>query len=112
MATVIGIHQLDLKPGVTDAQAQEMAARINREMLIPGTTTRVAKGDRGPRAGQYVVVIEIDSVERRDRYFPLDGSDPTEWNQHAAPLATLLEQVDAVFVFPDPNFTDYVVAGD
>ena len=112
MATVLGIHQLDLKPGVTDEQADEMAARLTREVSVPGTTTRVAKGDRGARAGQYVMVTEIDSVDRRDRYFPLSGEESVEFNQHAAPLAGLMEQVEAVFVFPDPNFTDYVVMGE
>src|SRR5688500_1297777 len=102
MAKVIGIHQLDLKPGVTDAQAQEMAARMNREVSVPGTTSRVAKGDRGPRAGQYVMVIEVDSVQQRDRYFPLDGTESAEWNQHTAHLAALFQQIDSVFVFPDP----------
>ena len=112
MAKVIGIHQLELKPGVTDEQAQAMAARMTRELTVPGITTRMAKGDRGPRAGQYLMVFEIDSVERRDRYFPLSGEQSPEWNQHAAPIAALVEQIEAVFVFPDPNFTDYVVVGD
>ncbi len=112
MAKVLGIHLLDLKPGVTDEQAQEMAARMTREFSMPGLTTRMAKGDRGPRAGQYVMVLEVDSVERRDRYWPKSGDESAEFNQHAAPLAALVEQAGAVFVFPDPNFNDYLMIGE
>ena len=110
MAKIVGIHQLELKPGVTEQQADEMATRMTREFSMPGLTNRVAKGDRGPRSGQYIMIVEIDSVDRRDRYFPLNGEDMAELNQHAAPHAELMEQIAAVFVFPDPNFTDYVVS--
>jgi hypothetical protein len=112
MAKVLGIHLLDLKPGVTDEQAQEMAARLTREFSMPGLTTRMAKSDRGPRAGQYMMVCEVDSLERRDRYWPKSGEASAEFNQHFAPLAALAEQAGAVFVFPDPNFNDYLEIGE
>ncbi len=70
MAKVIGIHRLELKPGVTEEQVQALATQITREMQIPGGTVTLGQGDRGERAGQYVMIIEIDSVETRDRYFP------------------------------------------
>ena len=110
MAKIVGIHQLELKPGGTEQQADEMAARLTREFSIPGLTTRVAKGDRGPQSGRYIMILEIDSKDRRDRYFPLNGEDSAEFYQHVAPYAELIEQVMAVFVWPDPNFNDYVVS--
>lgn len=112
MAAVIGIHHLSLKPGVTDEQAYTMAARLTRDLSAPGVRSRVGKGDRGPQAGQYVLILEVDSVETRDGYFPLSGEASAEYSQRLAPLAGLMEQAEAVFVFPDPNFTDYVVVGE
>ena len=35
---------------------------------------RLLKGDRGDREGKYYVMLEIESVERRNRLFP--GSRP------------------------------------
>ena len=114
MAKVIGIHRLELKPGVPGEQVQALATQITREMQIPGVTITLGQGDRGERAGQYVMLIEIDSVETRDRYFPVPLGEPSdEWKQHAAAYGSIFEQFEAVFTdFPDPLYTDYVIAGE
>jgi hypothetical protein len=38
--------------------------------MFEGWTTRLLKGERGVRAGKYLVVFEIVDREARDRYFP------------------------------------------
>jgi hypothetical protein len=114
MARVIGIHRLELKPGATDEQAQALAERAAREFKVPGAKNLIGKGDRGERAGQYVMIVEIDSVETRDRYFPDPLGEPSaEWQQLTAAYGPIFEQFAAVFTnFPDPLFTDYVIVGE
>jgi hypothetical protein len=58
--------------------------------MFEGWTTRVLKGERGVRAGKYLLLFEIVDPEARDRYFPAEnqGSDEVdrfdEQNRQAA----------------------------
>ena len=114
MARVVGIHRLELKPEATDEQVQALATQVAQAFKVPGTKNMIGKGDRGERAGQYVMITEIDSVETRDRYFPDPLGEPSdEWKQHTAAYGPIFEQFAAVFTnFPDPLFTDYVILSE
>ena len=112
MARVVGIVNLELKPGFTDDQAQELAADTVRDMKIVGVSdARLARADRGERNGKYVYFWEFESEATRDRYFPDPGGDwSDEWNQAIAGApAALLDRYFAMF---DMTFTDYVVLGE
>ena len=114
MAKVIGIHRLELKPGVTEDQVQAVVEQIAGKFKVPGSTTMIGKGDRGERVGQYVLIVEVESVETRDRYFPDPGGEASaEWQQHTAAYGPIFAQFETVFTnFPDPLFTDYVIIGE
>lgn len=76
MARVYGFHELALRPGVSEeAFEQFVREKLMPLATYPGWSARLLKGDRGERAGQYAILIEIDSTETRDRYFP--GSGPS-----------------------------------
>ena len=69
MAKVFGVTPIELRPGVSG----EAFERLWLEEYAPlgkrlGWIGHVAKADRGERAGKYVVIWEITSVEARDRY--------------------------------------------
>jgi hypothetical protein len=110
MAKVIGIHEVELRPG---AQAADLERFITEEFIpasqrVPGMQVSLLKADRGERVGKYVMLMEIESVETRDRYFPSSG-EPSEAFQRAMPTAgALMEKLGAL---GSSTFTDYVVVG-
>ncbi|GAA3626835.1 hypothetical protein [Microlunatus ginsengisoli] len=77
MTKLVGVHALELRPGVDPAAFEQVCAEVVGVRMYPGWSTRILKGERGARAGKYAVVFEIDSVEDRDRIFP-------EPDQHSA----------------------------
>ena len=117
MARLFGIHELELRPGVT-AEAFERFVRDELRHLRhrEGQVTYVLKGERGTRAGKYAFVFEYDSVASRDRDSPGPNQDSEElvlWLQnHYAEVGALFERLSA-FVEPDwdigHHYTDYVV---
>ena len=111
MAKVVGIVPVDLKPGITDDQVQELAADFVRRFKVPGIIqARLAKADRGDRTGKYVFMWEFESVEVRDRYFPTLGVTSDAWQQNLAGAPA--ELVDRFFTLFTGEITDYVVLGD
>jgi hypothetical protein len=116
MARVFGMHKVELKPGVNgmefeDFVCNEVIPVYNR---VPGQTVHLLKGDQGERNGKYMVLIEIDSPERRDQiYPPPDGQfaeDVQELVADAAPVWDKL--ISMVEEFPDATVTDYVMVSE
>ena len=107
MGKVFGIHEIELKPGVTEADLRQHLR--DSTFSIPGLTTYVAKGDRGARTDKYVAIIEFESAELRARYFPSTGEPSEEWNRLVAPFVPVIERFTQLTTWPDPNFTDYHV---
>ena len=118
MANVFGMHAIELKPGVSEQEFEEF---VRKEVIpvynqVPGQTTHLLKGDRGERSGKYLVLIELESTERRDHIYPPVGDgwgvaeDVQQMVGDTGPIwekfATLAE------AFPDPAFSDYVMVSD
>jgi hypothetical protein len=81
MARVVAVREIMLRPGVTDRDFERyVAAEVNPAFgaAPAGMTLNVLKGDRGDRAGRYLVLIEFDRVETRDRLFPTPAGDISE----------------------------------
>ncbi len=122
MGHILGIHKLELRAGVSEAEFEALmrAEVVPLYCSLPGMTGRLVKGDRGDRKHKYALLIELDSPERRDHYFPLktDRKDdneldqdrfPEELKQLLADKGHVLERLDTfVEQFPDTTFTDYV----
>jgi hypothetical protein len=118
MAKVFGFHTIELKPGVSEQEFEEF---IRTEVIpvyhkVPGQTTHLLKGDRGERNGKYLVLIELESTERRDHIYPPveDGGGVAE---DVLQLTGNTDHIWAKFAtfaegFPDPAFTDYVMVSD
>ena len=72
MPRVIGLHEFELKPGVTEA-AFEDAVRafilVDQSEGVDDGLASLIKSDRGTRRGQYGLLIEFESVETRDSWF-------------------------------------------
>jgi hypothetical protein len=118
MAKVLGMHTVELKPGVNEQEFEEF---IKTDVLplyrkVPGQMVHLLKGDRGERGGKYLVLIELESVERRDQIYPPAGDDwgvAEDVQQLVGDIDPILEKLSTFVVgFPDPAFTDYVMVSD
>ena len=110
MPRVVGLHEVKLRPEADPAEYERcFAEQIATQ--IPGWTVHLLRGDRGPRAGKFLVLYEIESVEARDRYFPSEGQLSKEFTsfmeQHPEVAAAL--QKSRSFEAADIA-TDYLVA--
>jgi hypothetical protein len=70
MARVVGLHEIELRPEADPVEFERVAAEVVSLPMFEGWTTRLLKGERGVRAGKYLLVFEIVDTEARDRYFP------------------------------------------
>ena len=109
MAKVFSVHLIDLQPGVTETELEQ--AMHEATYCVPRQAVYLLKGNRGAREGKYALLVEFDSVELRDRYFPATGEASEEYNRLAAPFAAELERLGRLTTWPDPEFTDYMVIG-
>ena len=82
MPKLFGRHEIELQPGVEpDDYERLFAEEVAPTFELPGWKTHLLKGDRGERAGKYLVLLEIESLEARDRYFPRPGEESEEFTQ-------------------------------
>jgi hypothetical protein len=71
MAKVFSIHEIELHPGVDERDFERFFLEEVADVPIyPGWKAYLARSDRGSRAGKYAVIIEMESVEDRDRFYP------------------------------------------
>jgi hypothetical protein len=110
MAKVYGLHEIELRPGADPAELEQLMASAAGEPSPPGWTAYLLKGERGERKGKYLVLIEIESLDARDRYEPDSGptAEAVELYRKTAPF---WERWRALATAPgeDTVFTDYLV---
>jgi hypothetical protein len=117
MAKVLGIHEIELLPGVSEADFERFVTAEFRPRLnsFQGWTARLGKGDRGQRDGKYVLIMEIESTATRDRYSP-SANEFSEEGQRAVESLAEVSTKWATFspTAPGANtvFTDYVLVGE
>ena len=82
MPRVLGLHEIELQPGVEPEEYERVfAEEIAPSFTLPGWKTHLFKGERGVRAGKYLVLLEIESQESRDRYFPRPHEESEEFTR-------------------------------
>ncbi|NVN06737.1 hypothetical protein HW509_14215 [Asaia spathodeae] len=86
IARVIGIHNLALRPNVS-AEQFESFVEDNHQRIVdyPNWKFRLLKGERGNRLDQFVVLMEIASLEALNVFYP----DPDIATNEAAQFAKL-----------------------
>jgi hypothetical protein len=115
MAKVFGMHALELQPGCDENELEEFMRKdfLPSYSRVSGQTAHLLKGDRGERAGKYLVLIELESPERRDRIYPSEGGVSDDVVQLVGDIESLVSTVRSFLVeFPDPRYTDYVMVSD
>ena len=87
---------IDTEAGVTPEQFESFVRQKGVQIpSYPGWSWTLLRGLRGERAGQYLMLFEIDSSAERDRYVAADGNK-TElarqfWREHPEALDILGE---------------------
>jgi hypothetical protein len=114
VARIYGLHEIELRPGVDPVDFERyFTEEFASGPPLRGWSTALLKGDSGQRAGKYLVMFEIDSVEARDEYFS-GVSEPTEafndYLENNPRMAAAMQKQDD-YVASELT-TDYVVIGD
>ncbi len=115
MAKVLEMHTFELKPGTAEKVFEEFVIRdlfpVYRK--VPGQDAHLLKGDSGERAGKYLLLVEVESVERRDQIYP-----PGEQDGYPEEIRILVGNVEATwdtffdFVDAETAYTSYVMLSD
>jgi hypothetical protein len=112
MGKIYGLHTLELRPEVTGEDFERFAADSFEQLpSLPGWRLAVLKGERGNQVGQYLALVEVDSIEARNRVSPGGGLEDTaegrEWLAAAGPV--LQKWLEYVVHVPglDAPYTDY-----
>jgi hypothetical protein len=114
MPKVFGLHEIELRPDVDPEEYERhFAEQAAMQPTLQGWKAKLLRADRGPRAGKFLVLYEIESVEARNRYFPNEGQPSEEFtsflDQHPEVAAaweksTTLEAADIA--------TDYLLVAE
>ena len=118
MPKVFGLHEVELRPGVAPEEYERFfAEQIAPLPKLPGWKTHLLKGDRGARAGKYLVLFEIESPEARDRYFPgprEESEELTQFYEQRPEAAAAMEKWDKYSPLDSETdvTTDYVAIAE
>ena len=114
MAKVFGIHMIELRSNVDAADFERYVLKeyLPSVPTFAGWQARLLKGDRGERVGQYLLVFEIDSIEARNRYFPMEGQMSEEaqvvFQALASASQAAVNRLNAFTIDENDVHTDYV----
>jgi hypothetical protein len=83
MARLYGAHTIVLKPEVSGQEFERFVREEWRPANLPGIRTSILRGDRGERAGAYLMLFEFEDGAVRDRYWPpaRGGDASEEWQR-------------------------------
>src|SRR5688500_12212605 len=117
MTRVFGLHEIELNPGVKEEDFENFFLNeVARASYYPGWSFQLLKGDRGERTGKYLMLIDIESVEARDRFAPTANQGSEEANQfdqdHQDELEPIFQKwgtFSPTQVGQNSNYTDYLV---
>ena len=112
MTKLYCLHEIELRPGVSPAEFEKVAAEAKESANYEGWTAHLLKGERGERNGKYLVLYEIESIAARDRYAPTaDGPYSAETEEISRRNAELWERWRKMATMPgeDTVYTDYEV---
>ena len=115
MAKVFGMHAIELQPGCDEHEFEEFMRKdfLPSYSKASGQTAHLLKGDRGERTGRYLVLVELESPERRDQIYPSEGVIANDVLEVVGNVETLISTILSFLVeFPDPRYTDYVSVSD
>jgi hypothetical protein len=111
MSKVFGVREIELQPEVDPEEYERFfAEEIASLPEIPGWKTHLLRGDRGARAGKFLILFEIESLEARDRFFPGPNQESEEWRRYLEQHPEVAAAWDKSGMSEADIWTDYVTA--
>jgi len=115
--SIIAVHNYDIifQPDVTSNQFLEFMEKTyipNFEKAFPGTTLFSLMGDRGALVNKYGGMIIFDSIELRDKYYPIadDEGEGTGWNEEQQKTIQMLnEGMSKLVLSMERTYTDWKI---
>jgi len=111
MPRVLGLREVELKAGVDPAEYERIFAEEIPSSAIPtGLRARLLKGERGVRAGKFLVLLELESLELLNLYFPKEdevSEEEQRFLEQHPDAATAWNKLDALEA--ENVVTNYVV---
>lgn len=117
MTRVFGLHEIELNPGVKEEDFENFFLNeVANAPFYPGWRARLLKADRGARKGKYLMLVDIESEEARERFSPAPNQPSEEANQFDKKHNDELEPVfqkwntfSPTQIGQNSNYTDYLV---
>jgi len=112
MGKIYGLHSLELRPGVSGEDFESFLNSTAGQLPpLPGWRVALLKGERGDNVGHYLALVEVDSIEARNRVSPGGGFDDTEEGREWLAVAGPILQQWAAYIVHLPGldapYTDY-----
>jgi len=115
--SIIAVHNYDIifQPDVTSNQFLEFMEKTyipNFEKAFPGTTLVSLMGDRGALVNKYGGMIIFDSIELRDKYYPIadEEGEGTGWNEEQQKTVQMLsEGMSKLVISFERTYTDWKI---
>jgi hypothetical protein len=97
---ILGIHYIKVKPDRRDQFDAFVQSRLHPALIdrIPGMSLLYYKGVRGKDVGSYITIFAIQSVERREHYWPTDASESEAVKAAFRPLKSLAQELSGYLV--------------
>ena len=116
MSKIIAIHVLEPLPGANPEDYENVMLESAKAFALvetEGWRSYIVIADRGVRKGKYAILHEFDSIEARNRYFPIENGEPSEETQRVfrsfEPTGLVDRWNALVNEGGEPGSTDYVV---
>lgn len=107
MGKVFTIGNFELLPGITEGDFDAFVNRLDQRAFDrPGSILHMLKGDRGERKGHFALMVEFDSIEARNKLFPVEGGGASDQTLEAQ-IQSFFESMNAL-VSSKWTWTDFV----
>ena len=113
--SIIAVHNYEiiLRPDVTLNQFLDFMEKTYKpefEKAFPGATLFGLIGDRGVMKYKYAGVIVFDSMETRDKYFPVADEDMSGWTEEQQKtFQKLNEEIGKLVLDLSTTYTDWKI---
>ena len=115
--SIVAVHNYDIifQPDVTSNQLLEFMEKTykpNFEKAFPGTTLVSLMGDRGALVNKYGGMIIFDSIELRDKYYPIadEEGEGTGWNEEQQKTVQMLDEgMSKLVISIERTYTDWKI---
>jgi hypothetical protein len=94
------MHYIKVRPDRRDQFEAFVRDKLHPALVgtIPGMSLLYYRGVRGRAAGSYITIFAIESVQRREQFWPTDASEAEAVKEAFRPLKSLARDLSAYLV--------------